>query len=63
MSKTVTTLTQIANIKEFINLLSINHQILFILHLFLISYISLYIYIIIRVNGPTFRANGPRANR
>jgi len=37
MSKT--TLKQIANIKEFLNLLSINHQILFILHLFLISYI------------------------
>ena len=34
-----TTLKQIANIKEFLNLLSINHQISFILHLFLISYI------------------------
>jgi hypothetical protein len=34
-------LKQIANIKEFLNLLStgINHQILFILHLYLISYI------------------------
>jgi len=37
MSKT--TLKQIANIKEFLSLLSINHQISFILHLFLISYI------------------------
>ena len=37
MSKT--TLKHIANIKEFFNLLSINHQILFTLHLFLISYI------------------------
>jgi hypothetical protein len=33
-----TVLKQIANIKEFLNLLSINHQILFI-HLFLISYV------------------------
>jgi hypothetical protein len=42
MSKT--TLKQIANIKEFHNLLSINHKISFILHLFLISYISIYNY-------------------
>ena len=39
MTMSKTTLKQTANVKKILNLLSINHQILFILHLFLISYI------------------------
>ena len=44
---------------KFLNLISIRNQISLIFLLFLISCII----IIIRANGPTFRANGPRANR